>query len=424
VIQDAEDGTIVGEASQFDAQPVLHPGAVYMHRGDTYLVLDLDFQKKVALVRRQEVDYYTQPLGGTDIHHIDHRLREKAFGTGKAYWGEVTAYYRTDGYEKIHFYDMNPVSQQNIDLPTMVLETMAFWIVPPEEMLKDLVKAGLEPYSGLRAIGYATRMLLPIFIRCDTLDFSHTVGSANSPWQAIFIYERYPHGLGFTDKAYDLLHRIMPAVLENIRSCPCEKGCPCCVGKPLRKYKRYDIQKGEGSIPSKEAAVMILEGLLGDGKNLHSRDEYALSAAQQAEDPHLEAALRRRLERMREPQLFHPITPNGEMKTRYPALEREEILAEGDAGRRQDRRRHFERDLQKRIDRRVSQERPAASGGGKNLPKGVKRKGGVVRPDDFPGRPGDAGKPAKERDASQQPVPSGDALAAKARKLYKKKKRK
>jgi DEAD/DEAH box helicase domain-containing protein len=418
VIQNVEDGAVIGEAYQFDAPPLLHPGAVYMHRGDTYLVVDLDLRKKVALVRRQEVDYYTQPLGGTDIHHIDHRLREKPFGSGRAYWGEVTAYFKTDGYEKIHFYGMDPVSQQSVELPTMVLETMAFWIVPPEELLKELVEAEMEPYSGLRAIGYATRMLLPLFIRCDTLDLSHTVGSVNSPWQAVFIYERYPHGLGFTDKAYDALHRIMPAVLDSIRACPCEKGCPCCVGKPLRKYRRYDIQKGEGSIPSKDAAVVILEGLLGDGTGLDTVDDYALTSAQQAEDPALEASLRRRLERMREPQLFHRITPDAEVKTGYPAPEREETLREGDSGKRRDRRRQFDVELQRRIAQRISREELAPRKRGKALPEGIRRTGGVVRPDDFPGRPDDV------QHNADRPVQSGDALAAKARKLYKKKKRK
>jgi len=84
--------------------------------------------------------------------------------------------------------------------------------LPPESLTERVLLAGLDAHSGLRGIGYATRMLLPLFMTCDTLDFSHTVGSVNSPWNAIFVYERYPHGLGFTEKAYHLMHRILPAV--------------------------------------------------------------------------------------------------------------------------------------------------------------------------------------------------------------------
>ena len=42
----------------------------------------------------------------------------------------------------------------------------------------------------------------------------------------------------------------MPAVLESITQCPCDKGCPCCVGKPLRQYTTWNVERGEASIYS------------------------------------------------------------------------------------------------------------------------------------------------------------------------------
>ncbi|MBT4817504.1 MAG: DEAD/DEAH box helicase, partial [Lentisphaerae bacterium] len=184
LIEDVGTGEMLGEVNMFDAEPILHPEAIYMHRGDTYRVLKLDLERNIASVKRVEVDYYTQPLGGTDIHHIDNQLRERAFGTGRIYWGEVTAYFKTHAYEKVHFYSLDAISTHDLDLPTMVLETLAFWIVPPDDLLERVRLAGLDAHSGLRAVGYATRMLLPLFMTCDTLDFSHTVGSVNSPWKA------------------------------------------------------------------------------------------------------------------------------------------------------------------------------------------------------------------------------------------------
>ncbi len=156
----------------------------------------------------------------------------------------MTAYFNTYGYEKIRFYSLDAVSEHALELPTLVLETMAFWLVPPEALLDGVRAAGLDAHSGLRGIGYATRMLLPLFLTCDTLDFSHTVGSANSPWKAVFVYERYPHGLGFTEKAYERLDEILAAVLDHVRACPCEAGCPCCVGKPLRQYATWNVERG------------------------------------------------------------------------------------------------------------------------------------------------------------------------------------
>ncbi|MHC5033464.1 MAG: DEAD/DEAH box helicase [Planctomycetota bacterium] len=413
LIEDVDTGEVLGQVNKFDAPPILHPEAIYMHLGDTYRVLKLDLDKNIASVKRVEVDYYTQPLGGTDIHHVDHRLREKPFGTGMAYWGEVTAYFNTGAYEKIHFYSLDAISLHGVDLPTFVLETMAVWVVPPEDLMDRVRRAGLDAHSGLRAIGYATRMLLPAFMTCDTLDFSHTIGSANSPWNAIFIYERYPHGLGFTEKAYERLNEVVPAVLDNIRQCSCEDGCPCCVGKPLRQYATWNVERGEASVPSKAAAVMILEGLLGDGASLANPDTYRLGEADAGDELRLETALRRRLERMREPQVFHPIEPRPE--TEYPDAEKAEDLGLADVATRAGRRRDFHRELRKRIAKHVPTDQLPPHAGGQPAPPGMKSRGSNKPPTHFPGRP----KVRKEQADSEQPIRPGDSLAARARRLKK-----
>ena len=350
VIHDADTDSVLGELNRYDAPPLLHPGAIYIHRGDTFLVEDLDLDRNLARVRRTPVDYYTQALGGTDVHHIDQQLREKPVAGGMAYWGEVTSYFRTYAFEKIHFYSLDAVSVHGLELPTLVLETMAFWLVPPESLMQRVRKAGLDPHSGLRGIGYATRMLLPLFMTCDTRDFSHTVGSVNSPWQALFVYERCPLGQGFTEKAYEQLERILPWVRDAIRACPCQRGCPCCVGKPLRQTSTWNVERGEGSIPGRDAALMILDALVSE---LQEPSQPAAEVPAAAARHALTQALRRRLERGREPQVFHPITPRPGVKTQYPEIEPDSELGKADVARRAEHRRAFERDMHKRLAKRI-----------------------------------------------------------------------
>ncbi len=385
LIHDVQSGAVLGEVNEYDAEPILHPGAIYIHRGDTYRVLELDMERRLAYVQREEVDYYTQPMGGTDVHHVDHRLREKPFGTGWAYWGEVTAYFNTHMYERVHFYELDAISRHGLELPVLVLETMAVWLVPSEALMERVRQEGLNVHSGLRGIGYAIRMLLPLYMTCDTLDFSHSIGSANSPWNAIFIYERYPRGLGFTEKAYEMLHRIVPDVLDVIRRCECEEGCPCCVGKPLRGYTTWNPERGEGSIPSKEAARMILEGLLEDGGNLQNPDTVALTDGEAGDENRLEQELRRRLERMREPRVFHPINP--QVRTEYPEIEAAVELPAPDVAKRNERRTAFEHDLKKKLAKKLKL-------GGKDplapraaIPRGMKPPKSNLPPTAFPGRP-------------------------------------
>jgi len=351
LLTDADTGEVFGEIDRYDAEPIVHPGAVYMHRGETYLVQDLDLDRNVATLRRRDVDYYTDPLGGTDIHHVDRILRRKPFGTGRAVWGEVTAYFNTYAYEKVRFYELDAVSRHGLDLPTLVLETTAVWLVPGEDLLARVLAAGLE-HSGLPGIGYATRMLLPLLMTCDTLDFSHSIGSVNSPWQSIFIYERYPHGLGFTEKAYENLHILMPMVLNHIVNCPCDDGCPCCVGKPLRQYNDWYVDRHEAWVPSKASSIMILEGLLGDRAGLDNPDDGPLSDDDAGRRLRLKRDLRRRLERMREPQVFHPIHPQA--TSGYPQREDDAQLDEPDPAVRRTRGKNFQKELRRRLAKKIS----------------------------------------------------------------------
>jgi ATP-dependent helicase YprA (DUF1998 family) len=289
-----------------------------------------------------DVDYYTQPLGGTDVDHIDHQLREKRFGRGSLFYGEVTAAFQTYAYERIRFYTLDAISFHPLDLPRFVLETMALWLVPDEDLLGSVLRAGLDPHSGLRGIGYATRMILPLFVRCDTLDFSHSIGCRNAPWHTVFVYERYPLGLGYTQRAFEVGDLLFPAVLDHVRNCDCEDGCPCCVGKPLRQLTTWNVERGEGHIPSRKAAIMILESVLGDGAAL-AQPEVGRVASEPEPRLITEHSLRRRLERMREPQVFHQVEYG--VETAFPTPEDRESLSSADIARRAFRRRKFDRGI-------------------------------------------------------------------------------
>lgn len=332
-ITDIDTGRVIGELNKFDAQPIIHPNAIYMHQGETYIVLELDLDRNLCLVKHVETDYYTQPIGGTDVHHIDQPLRERDLGTATAYFGEVTAYFSTQLYERIHFYNLDAISRHEVNLPTYQLETMAFWITPREEIVRAMIEENLDVHKALMGIAYATRMILPLFIQCETLDFSHSSCTAiNAPWHTMFIYERYPHGLGFTEQAFDMLDVLLPAVYDMILKCGCRNGCPCCVGKPLRGYTTWNIERGEANVPSKRAALRMLRDIIGDGTNLRARETESMGQNEQEKRLAIERGLRRRLERLGDPEVFHPIDPNPEVG--FPDVEKPAATTDADIARR------------------------------------------------------------------------------------------
>lgn len=428
-ITDIDTGRVIGELSKFDAQPIVHPNAIYMHQGETYLVLELDLDRNLCMVKRVDTDYYTQPIGGTDVHHIDQPLRERDLGAAKAYFGEVTAYFSTHLYERIHFYNLDAISRHEVNLPTYQLETMALWITPREEIVRAIIEEGLDVHKGLMGIAYAMRMILPLFIQCETLDFSHSSCTAiNAPWHTMFIYERYPHGLGFTEQAFEMLDTLLPAVYDTILKCGCRNGCPCCVGKPLRGYTTWNTERGEANVPSKRSALRLLRDIIGDGTGLRSRD--ADSMGQHAEEKRLlmERGLRRRLERMGDPEVFHPIDPNP--RVGFPEVEKPAASTDADIARRAFKRIRFAKrppmaqpaddpsrpakDFDAAADPELAHEAaPRTVRTGSKALRELMRKGAAPAP------PAPAEPSARLPDRPVEEIRLGDSIAARARKLRK-----
>ena len=137
------------------------------------------------------------------------------------------------------------------------------WIVPPPEALAAVRRCGRVPGEGLLGLSNILREVVPLFVMCDPLDIGTTVNSRSTGGPAVYIYDKYPGGLGFSLKAYDMIEEIMEAALDLIESCSCTRGCPSCVGSPIPPFSQLDPETGgKGMIPDKEASLVVLHLLL------------------------------------------------------------------------------------------------------------------------------------------------------------------
>lgn len=71
--------------------------------------------------------------------------------------------------------------------------------------------------------------------------------------------------MGFSEKGYEMIDRLMNACFQMITECGCEDGCPSCVGiSTLRPAIHTDPDVfGSFPIPDKEAALMLIHEMLG-----------------------------------------------------------------------------------------------------------------------------------------------------------------
>src|SRR5204862_8366656 len=68
-----------------------------------------------------------------------------------------------------------------------------------------------------------------IGISIDSGDGDVAVGPAARP-QKIFVYDNYPGGIGFSAPLYQMHGELLVNTRRLIAECPCENGCPGCVG--------------------------------------------------------------------------------------------------------------------------------------------------------------------------------------------------
>jgi DEAD/DEAH box helicase domain-containing protein len=166
-------------------------------------------------------------------------------------------------FKKIKFGSRDSLGFGSLDLPPQTLLTSGMWLVPFEEAYAHVRQSGRVPREGLLGIANVIKEVIPLHAMCDTMDVGASVDSSAASGPAIFVYDRFPGGLGFAHKAYEMIDAIMAACLELIDRCPCEHGCPSCVGSPIPPFSQLDPDiTARGLIPDKEAAKAILHVLL------------------------------------------------------------------------------------------------------------------------------------------------------------------
>ncbi len=306
IVDETEDNRVIGTIDEASAFQQVHPQAIYLHEAETYFVRDLDTEKRIAFVEKTNVDYYTQSITEVQVK-VDKEEKAKDWKLSRVSFGDVSVTSLTFMFRKIKFGSRDSIGYGKCDLPPQILETSGMWITPPAEVLSEVRKWGRVPSEGLLGLSNVLKEVVPLFVMCDPLDIGTTVNSRSTGGPAIYVYDKYPGGLGFAMKAYDIIEDIMDAAFELISSCPCEKGCPSCVGSPIPPFTQLDPDTGgKGMIPDKEAALVIIHSLLGKEpyvpKPVEPREEHEPSYERPSGKPlpiELEGKLRENLYKVR-----------------------------------------------------------------------------------------------------------------------------
>jgi DEAD/DEAH box helicase domain-containing protein len=183
--------------------------------------------------------------------------------------GEVHVVSRVVGFKKIKFYTNENIGSGELDLPEQQMHTSSYWLTIPASVMGTLPYAGDDRRDGVVGLAFAMRHVAQLLLMCDghdiglsvdggTLDrasSSRTGGIGGVPEALatdpnVFIYDNYPGGIGFSRPLFEMHSLLLERTRDLISGCPCESGCPSCVGP-----------EGNTGPFAKQVALRILEAL-------------------------------------------------------------------------------------------------------------------------------------------------------------------
>lgn len=234
----------------------IHPGAIYLHQGEPYLVIELNLIAHVAYAVPADVPYYTQAKELTDLRVLK-ITKEKTTLQAKTYLGEVEVTTTVVGFKKKMQFTEEVIGEEPLDLPPYCFNTVALWFDIPQKAIKQLAEAGLDFVGGLHAAEHASIAILPLFALCDRNDLGgvSTAFHPDTRRAQIFIYDAHPGGTGISEKGFELIEDLWRETLKVIVECPCEDGCPSCTQSPKCGNNNQPLDK--------KAAAVILGELIG-----------------------------------------------------------------------------------------------------------------------------------------------------------------
>jgi DEAD/DEAH box helicase domain-containing protein len=257
ILNESRNAKVIGEVDWFSAPVFLHPEAIYLHGAQQYQVTRLDWQGKKAYVKEVEVDYYTDAETKTDLKVLAVHDETGTLDNARLHVGEVSVTSVTVLFKKIKFQTHENIGSGELKMPELEMHTEAFWYSFPGDVAFKLKLDGSAFGGALRGLANILGQMAPLWVMCDSRDL-RSISQVRAPFTerpTLYIYENIPGGVGLARKIYSEADRLFETTIDHMRKCPCQSGCPVCVGPSL--------EVGE---LGKSGAIKLLEYMLAAGR--------------------------------------------------------------------------------------------------------------------------------------------------------------
>jgi DEAD/DEAH box helicase domain-containing protein len=271
---------VIGEVDFASALTTVHEKAIYLHGGQQYHVEHLDLKEHKAYVKQVDADYYTDAIKYTQVRVLEiastsHAREAKPETPAWRSHGDVLVRSQVVGFKKIKFFTNENIGSGKLELPENEMHTTSYWLTLERPLIDSLPYTVSERQSGMFGLLHAMESVATLLLMCDGRDLGAAIGErppspdSNSPgftpmrmedavgtnarefFEAnLYLYDAYPGGIGFSEPLFRAHELLIEKTRELIRACPCQAGCPSCVGPA-----------GDLAPRAKAAAVAILDSV-------------------------------------------------------------------------------------------------------------------------------------------------------------------
>ncbi|MCS6949221.1 MAG: DEAD/DEAH box helicase [Armatimonadota bacterium] len=271
VIRESLTGSELGRVEMERAYRTVHPGAIYLHQGESYLIDSLDDVQRVALATPVWVDYYTEPLVQVQLQVLSTHS-SRWMGALEAGFGEVRVVEQVVGFRRKHLRSGEIIDVEPLQMPEQSYDTEGAWLT--FDMLqflrslagqfrqrgaaeldilallaRDVDRTTLvhtaDGMIAMHGAEHALQAVVPLTCGCERMDvgshFSWLVPAFGR--SAIFLYDTTAGGTGISRGAYEEIEQLLQMASALVRECPCREGCPSCLHSPMCPARNGGLDK-------------------------------------------------------------------------------------------------------------------------------------------------------------------------------------
>jgi len=221
---------VIGEMDRYTVPMLLHENAIYMHEAKQYQVEKLDYDTCKAFIRAVDVDYYTDADLNVSLAVLD-ELKEKVLRNNVGVTlGELKVTTIVKIFKKMKLDTHENLGFGPVRVPETDMHTVGMWWTVPKSISDKYTNDDLQ--GALMGITNLMCIVAPIYLMCAPRDIKviYQVKAPETDLPTLFLYDQYPGGIGLSEKAYDMQELLLEHALSIVENCPCENGCPSCVG--------------------------------------------------------------------------------------------------------------------------------------------------------------------------------------------------